>query len=117
MSNPFEELTQHLARVEEKVDKLFSQLKIKGSGQSEQSEKDELLNTLQASKLLGISIATTYGKIHRQTIPFHKPPGSKRVYFYKNELLEFVRSGVIVPPGEKVEERKPSTKKKGAKRR
>jgi len=59
---------------------------------SEENE-DELLNVEQASKLLDLSIATIYSKICKKEIPFNKK--GKRVYFYKHELMQWIKSGHV----------------------
>jgi excisionase family DNA binding protein len=55
--------------------------------------KDELLNVEEASKLLKLSVATIYSKICRKEIPFNKK--GKRIYFYKHELMKWIKSGRI----------------------
>ncbi len=55
--------------------------------------KDQLLNVEEASKLLNLSIATIYSKICKKEIPFNKK--GKRIYFYKQELMEWIKSGRV----------------------
>lgn len=55
--------------------------------------KDELLNVQEASKLLNLSVSTIYSKVCRREIPVNKK--GKRIYFCRNELLEWIRSGRV----------------------
>lgn len=52
-----------------------------------------LLNILEASKLVNLSVATIYSKVCRNEIPVSKQ--GKKLYFLKSELLEWIRSGRI----------------------
>lgn len=54
---------------------------------------DELLNVDQVSKLLNLSVATIYSKVCRKEIPFNKK--GKRIYFYRHELMEWIKSGRV----------------------
>jgi len=58
-----------------------------------EENKDELLNVGEASKLLNLSVATIYSKICRKEIPFNKK--GKRIYFYKHELIKWIKSGRV----------------------
>lgn len=58
-----------------------------------EENKDELLNVGEASKLLNLSVATIYSKICKKEIPFYKK--GKRVYFYKYELIEWIKLGRV----------------------
>ncbi|KQO31348.1 DNA-binding protein [Flavobacterium sp. Leaf82] len=58
-----------------------------------EESKDELLNVEQASKLLNLSIATIYSKVSKKEIPVNKK--GKRIYFYRHELMEWIKSGRI----------------------
>jgi excisionase family DNA binding protein len=61
--------------------------------QSEQPEADKLLTIKEAGEFLHLSIPTLYGYVSRNEIPFSKPPHSKRLWFSKQELIEWVKSG------------------------
>lgn len=54
---------------------------------------DELMDVAQAAKLLKLSIATVYTKVCRNEIPVNKQ--GKRLYFYRTELLKWIKSGRI----------------------
>lgn len=52
-----------------------------------------LLNILEASKLINLSVATIYSKVCRNEIPVNKQ--GKKLYFIKSELLEWIKSGRV----------------------
>lgn len=60
---------------------------------SGQEDKDELLNIEQASKLLDLSVSTIYSKVCRKEIPVNKQ--GKRIYFYRHELMQWIKSGRV----------------------
>ena len=63
------------------------------SKQSEPQPADERLFSQKAAKHLGIELPTLYGKVSHRTIPYHKPPGSKKLVFLKSELDEYLAQG------------------------
>ncbi|MBK8927554.1 MAG: helix-turn-helix domain-containing protein [Crocinitomicaceae bacterium] len=62
-------------------------------GKSEKSNSDEPLTIQQASEMLRLSVPTIYGYVSRNEIPFSKRPHSKRLWFSKAELTEWLMSG------------------------
>ncbi len=52
---------------------------------------DELLTVKQVSKFLSLAIPTVYSLVQRSGIPFMKQ--GKRLYFSKQELIEWVKKG------------------------
>jgi excisionase family DNA binding protein len=58
-----------------------------------EENKNELLNVEQASKLLNLSVATIYSKVCRKEIPVNKK--GKRIYFYRHELMKWIKSGRV----------------------
>ena len=68
----------------------------KGIERTLQSKTDnqndsDLLDIKQASQLLGLAIPTLYAKVSERIIPHSKR--GKKLYFSKNQLNEWVRSG------------------------
>jgi excisionase family DNA binding protein len=55
------------------------------------SESDQLLTVQQAAEFLILSVPTIYGLISSGTIPCMKR--SKRVYFLKIELINYLKQG------------------------
>ena len=56
-----------------------------------QPEVDELLTVSGAAKFLSLSVPTIYGLISKGALPVMKR--SKRCYFSKNELLQYLKAG------------------------
>ena len=51
----------------------------------------ELMTIAQAAEFLNLSVQTLYGKVCHKEIPVSKK--GKRLYFYKSELEDWIRSG------------------------
>lgn len=60
-------------------------------GKENQPEKDQLLNVKEAAKFLELSVPTMYGYVQKKQIPVMKR--HKRLYFSKQELMEWIREG------------------------
>jgi len=61
-------------------------------GNTEQhNQQNQLLTIQQAGELLNLSVPTLYGYVQRAEIPVSKK--GKRLYFSKNELIEWVQEG------------------------
>jgi excisionase family DNA binding protein len=58
-----------------------------------EENKDEILNIQEASKLLNLSISTIYSKVCKREIPVNKQ--GKRIYFYRHELMKWIKSGRV----------------------
>tara|TARA_R110000868_G_scaffold131418_2_gene341462 strand:+ start:14661 stop:14984 length:324 start_codon:yes stop_codon:yes gene_type:complete len=58
-----------------------------------EENKEELLNIQEASKLLNLSVSTIYSKVCKREIPFNKQ--GKRIYFYRHELMKWIKSGRV----------------------
>jgi excisionase family DNA binding protein len=58
-----------------------------------EENKDEILNIQEASKLLNLSISTIYSKVCKSEIPVNKQV--KRIYFYRHELMKWIKSGRV----------------------
>ena len=52
---------------------------------------DELLTVQDAAKFLSLSVPTIYGLIHKGELPVMKR--SKRCYFSRHELLDYLKQG------------------------
>lgn len=87
MTNPFEVIEAKLNQIES----LLHDLKQTPTGQEEQAEKDELLTVQDAAKFLSLSVPTIYGLISKGELPVMKR--SKRCYFSKVELLNYLKDG------------------------
>ena len=72
----------------ENIEKLLQEYKLSNS-----AAQDELLTISDAAKLLKLSVATIYTKVCKNEIPANKQ--GKRLYFYRTELLDWIKSGRI----------------------
>lgn len=59
--------------------------------QTTQPETDELLTVQDTAKFLSLSVPTIYGLIHKGELPVMKR--SKRCYFSKIELINYLKQG------------------------
>jgi excisionase family DNA binding protein len=57
----------------------------------ESTPTDELLTVQDTAKFLHLSVPTIYGLIHKGELPVMKR--SKRCYFSRHELLEYMKQG------------------------
>ena len=68
--------------------------KIKNFKEGDRFEKP--INVNEAAKYLGISVSNLHMKTMKRLVPFHKPKGKKtKLYFFKSELLEFIKEGRV----------------------
>jgi excisionase family DNA binding protein len=84
----FDQLPYSVTRLHEKLDHIEQLLR---EANNHSPEIDELLTITQAAKFLHLSTPTIYGKVSRNEIPVNKQ--GKRLYFYRSELAEWIKSG------------------------
>jgi len=87
MNNPFEVIEARLNNIET----LLLDIKHNPKEQSQQAETDELLTVQDAAKLLSLTVPTVYGLISKGELPVMKR--SKRCYFSKVELIDYLKQG------------------------
>lgn len=87
MTNPFEAITERLSSIENLI------LDLKHPQQQEQpkQEAEAPIFIQEASKLLGITVPTMYSKVSKGEVPVTKR--GKRLYFFRSELLEYLKQG------------------------
>ena len=109
----FENLPEAVSRLRIDVSEIKRLLLEKSS--ENHPEADQLLTIQQAAELLSLSVPTLYGYVHRAEIPVSKRPGTKRLIFSKQELIEWVKVGRKKTVSEiEAEANQYFTKKKGA---
>lgn len=86
MNNPFESIETRLSNIEV----LLLSIKQTPEGNT-QGETDELLTVQDTAKFLSLSVPTVYGLISKGEIPVMKR--SKRCYFSKVELINYLKEG------------------------
>lgn len=64
---------------------------IKTINTSTAPEEDRFLTIDETAKLIDLAKTSVYGLVHKNKIPYHKK--SKRLYFLKSEILDWVKSG------------------------
>ena len=61
------------------------------SEQQPSQQQEQLLTIQQASELLNLSVPTLYSKVSKGELPVMKQ--SKRLYFSRTELIEYLKAG------------------------
>jgi excisionase family DNA binding protein len=88
MTNPFETIETRLSTIEN----LLLDLKHQPMNKVE-SDPNQFLNIQEAAQFLNLAVPTIYSKVSRKELPFMKR--SKRLYFSKTELMDYIKSGRI----------------------
>ncbi|MGY4539895.1 excisionase family DNA binding protein [Mucilaginibacter sp. UYNi724] len=84
----FDQLPQAVSKLQDKLESIEQLL----LHQHEQPPgQEELLTISSAAKFLNLSVPTIYSKVCRKEIPVNKR--GKRLYFYRSELTEWIKSG------------------------
>ncbi len=84
----FDQLPQAVTKLQDKLESIEQLLR---QQQEQPAKADELLTVSQAASLLNLAVPTLYSKVCRQEIPVNKQ--GKRLYFYRAELEDWIRSG------------------------
>ena len=87
---PFEMLPQAVTMLTKEVGEL-KQLLISKQEQVSHTESEQPLTVEETAKFLKLSVPTIYGLIHKKKLVGMKP--SKRRYFHKVELLDYLNQG------------------------
>ena len=83
-TNPFELIDERLISIEKSLLDLKQQPK-------DVALAEQLLTVKETAKFLNLTSATIYSKCSRGELPFMKR--SKRVYFSRTELLDYLKEG------------------------
>ncbi|MFV5692883.1 helix-turn-helix domain-containing protein [Flavobacterium sp. LT1R49] len=87
----FDDLPNIIGKLFVKLDKIEKLLKARKISDADKNE--ELMTIEGAAELLKLSVATIYTKVCKNEIPVNKQ--GKRLYFYRTELLDWIKSGRI----------------------
>jgi len=87
MTNPFEQIETRLGKIENLLLDLRSNQQTAGNAANEK----DLLTVSEAAEYLTLAVPTIYSMVSRGTLPFMKR--SKRIYFSRIELVEFLKAG------------------------
>ena len=85
----FDQLPQAVALLSNKLENIERLLLERQS--TETPDLIDLLTIQQAAELISLSVPTIYGLVSRSEIPVSKK--GKRLYFSKQELLDWIKSG------------------------
>lgn len=107
MNNPFETIDARLSNIEN----LLLDLKHTPNEQGDKLETDELLTVQDTAKFLSLSVPTVYTLISKGELPVMKR--SKRCYFSKIELIDYLKQGRKKTVSETASEAEKYLKKKG----
>ena len=109
MNNPFEAIEARLNTIEN----LLLDIKHKApKKQTDKEQQDELLTVQQAADFLKLTVPTIYSKVSRGELPVMKR--SKRLYFSRVELMEYLKEGRKLTNTEIEAEAETYLKKKGS---
>lgn len=86
----FDQIPVMMNKIHDKLEHL-EKLIVRISNVEENTE--EVLNIQEASKLLDLSVSTIYSKVCKREIPVNKQ--GKRIYFYRHELMKWIKSGRV----------------------
>jgi excisionase family DNA binding protein len=75
---------------------------LKGSTQTKEPAND-ILTVREAAGFLNLAVPTLYGMVSKNQIPYMKR--SKRLYFSRHDLTEYLKAGRKVSPEERINER------------
>lgn len=86
----FENLPKAVSQLSEKLDRL-EKLLLEKQDLPPVETPDQLFTIQEASEFLNLSVPTLYSKVSRNELPYMKR--SKRLYFSRLELLEYLKEG------------------------
>ena len=90
MTNPFAIIDARLTSIET----LLSEIRCANApAKPTPSHGEEYMTVKEAAEFLDLSVSTVYILVHKRQIPFYKPEGSNRVYFSKEEMTKYIKSG------------------------
>lgn len=56
-------------------------------------QPEQLLTIQEAAEFLSLTVPTMYSKVSKGELPVCKAPGSKRLYFSRTDLMQYVKTG------------------------
>ena len=86
----FDELPKAVSLLANEISEI-KQILLAVAPQQANPEPEQLLTIQQAGQFLNLSVPTIYGYVQRKKIPVNKR--GKRLYFSKQELLQWIKEG------------------------
>jgi len=90
MNNPFEVIEARLSSIENLLLDLKHQPK---TVEPNDQPNDLKYDVPGAAEYLGVAVPTIYSKVSKGELPVCKAPGSKRLFFFKSDLINYLKSG------------------------
>ena len=87
----FDSLPRMVYELKEQMDCITDMVK----SLNPEKEQTNLLTVEEAAKFLNLSESTIYSKVNKKELPVMKK--GKRLYFFKSELLNYIKSGKVSP--------------------
>lgn len=87
MNNPFEVIEARLSSIEN----LILNLNHPPKAVAPTNQQEQLLTVQEAAEFLSLTVPTMYSKVSKGELPVMKR--SKRLYFSRTELLEYLKKG------------------------
>lgn len=84
----FDQLPEAISKIQDKLDNI-EQLLLQQ--QETPKDQDEIMPVARAAIFLDLAVPTVYSKVCRKELPVNKR--GKRLYFYRSELTEWIKSG------------------------
>lgn len=86
----FDQLPAEVSRLSRIVESMHHML----TQQNQTKEQHDLkFNAAEAADFLDVTVETIYLKNRKGELPGCKAPGSKRLYFFKNDLIKYLKQG------------------------
>lgn len=89
MEYQFETIKSTLELISERVNAIGEKLVVL---EKQNSEYQEVGGVELPMEMTGMSRSAIYAHTSKKTIPFHKPPGSKKLIFYRSELTNWIKN-------------------------
>jgi len=89
MQNPFDVFAKDLREIKILIQELNNPL----NKAYAKTEPERLLNVQEAAVFLSLTVPTMYSKVSKGELPVCKAPGSKRLYFSRTELINYIKTG------------------------
>lgn len=86
----FEQLPKTVSEILRKLENI-ERLLLEKSTNQQSTKEGQLLSVKQAAEFLNLAVPTIYSKFSQRELPFMKR--SKRLYFSKEELTDYLKKG------------------------
>jgi hypothetical protein len=88
-TNPFEAIELRLSGIEQSLKHVISFL------ESNDFNKEDIIDAVEAAKILHITVDALYFKTHKRLVPYYKADKSKGLLFSRKRLHEYILEGEV----------------------